>query len=35
MKIKENTHRYIEWIDPEEMHRTSRTLAIGIKIYER
>ena len=23
MKIKENTHRYIEWIDPEEMHRTS------------
>jgi hypothetical protein len=23
MKIKENTHRYIEWIDPEEMHRTT------------
>jgi hypothetical protein len=23
MKIKENTHRYIEWIGPEEMHRTS------------
>lgn len=23
MKIKENAHRYIEWIDPEEMHRTS------------
>jgi hypothetical protein len=23
MKTKENTHRYIEWIDPEEMHRTS------------
>lgn len=23
MKFKENTHRYIEWIDPEEMHRTS------------
>ena len=21
MKIKEITHRYIEWIDPEEMHR--------------
>jgi len=23
MKIKENTHRYIEWIDPEEMHRAT------------
>lgn len=23
MKIKENTHRYIEWIDPEEMHSTT------------
>ena len=23
MKIKENTHRYIEWIDSEEMHRTT------------
>lgn len=23
MKIKENTYRFIEWIDAEEMHRTS------------
>jgi len=23
MDIKDNTHRYIEWIDPEEMHRAT------------
>jgi hypothetical protein len=23
MNIKDNTHRYIEWIDPEEMHRAT------------
>lgn len=23
MDIKNNTHRYIEWIDPEEMHRVT------------
>ncbi|NNL02153.1 MAG: hypothetical protein HKP39_07745, partial [Eudoraea sp.] len=23
MNIKDNTHRYIEWIDPDEMHRVT------------